>query len=58
MAEIEAQLLTSPPSLQFPKTLYLYDEKGTYQQQLTDLLHRLPANDPSSKEWHNYSAMA
>lgn len=46
VAEIEAKLLASPPSLRPPKTLYLYDEKGTYQQQLTDLLHRLPTNDP------------
>ena len=46
VAEIEAQLLASPPTLRPPKTLYLYDEKGTYQQQLSDLLHRLPTNDP------------
>lgn len=46
VAEIEAKLLASPPSLRPPKTLYLYDEKGVYQQQLTDLLHRLPTNDP------------
>ena len=46
VAEIEAKLLASPPSLRPPKTLYLYDEKGIYQQQLTDLLHRLPTNDP------------
>lgn len=46
VAKIEAQLLASPPSLRPPKTLYLYDEKGTYQQPLTDLLHRLPTNDP------------
>lgn len=46
VAEIEAKLRSSPPSLRPPKTLYLYDEKGIYQQQLTDLLHRLPTNDP------------
>lgn len=46
VAEIEALLLASPPTLRPPKTLYLYDEKGTYQQQLSDLLHRLPTNDP------------
>lgn len=46
VAEIEAKLLASPPSLRPLKTLYLYDEKGIYQQQLTDLLHRLPTNDP------------
>lgn len=46
VAEIEAKLRSSPPSLRPPKTLYLYDEKGVYQQQLTDLLHRLPTNDP------------
>lgn len=46
VAEIEAKLLASPPSLRPPKTLYLYDEKGIYQQPLTDLLHRLPTNDP------------
>ena len=49
VAEIEAKLLASPPSLRSPKTLYLYDEKGIYQQQLTDLLHRLPTNDPLSQ---------
>lgn len=49
VAEIEAKLLASPPSLRPPKTLYLYDEKGIYQQQLTDLLHRLPTNDPLSQ---------
>ena len=49
VAEIEAKLLASPPSLRPPKTLYLYDEKGTYQQPLTDLLHRLPTNDPLSQ---------
>lgn len=49
VAEIEAKLLASPPSLRSPKTLYLYDEKGIYQQQLTDLLHRLPPNDPLSQ---------
>ena len=49
VAEIEAKLLASPPSLRPPKTLYLYDEKGIYQQQLTDLLHRLPPNDPLSQ---------
>lgn len=48
VAEIEAQLLASSPTLRPPKTLYLYDEKGTYQQQLTDLLHRLPPNNPLS----------
>lgn len=46
VAKIEAQLLASSPTLRPPKTLYLYDEKGVYQQQLTDLLHSLPANDP------------
>lgn len=49
VAEIEAQLLASPPTLRPPKTLYLYDEKGTYLQQLSDLLHRLPTNDPLSQ---------
>lgn len=49
VAEIEAKLLASPPSLRPPKTLYLYDEKGVYQQQLTDLLHRLPTNNPLSQ---------
>lgn len=52
VAKIEAKLLASlasPPSLRPPKTLYLYDEKGTYQQQLTDLLHRLPPNNPLSQ---------
>lgn len=49
VAEIEAKLLASPPSLRPPKTLYLYDEKGIDQQQLTYLLHRLPTNDPLSQ---------
>lgn len=49
VAEIEAKLLASSPTLRPPKTLYLYDEKGVYQQPLTDLLHRLPTNDPFSQ---------
>lgn len=46
VAEVEAQLRATPPTLRTPKTLYLYDERGSHHDQLTDILNHLPPKDP------------
>lgn len=50
LQSIRAELSKASPSLQTPKILYLYDEKGVYQEPLTALLKLLPTDDPISVE--------